>query len=929
MRHVNIISALLCLSLAATAQAGTLHVDTDASTGGDGSTWNMAYKYLQDAMYHAAGDSTITEIRVAGGTYYPDQDEASIVTPDDPGAAFTIVLHASPNHHDISLLGGYRGKSGLPSGTENTRDETTTLSGNVDDDGNISDPGDSWTILYAGLTGKPGAVTIDGFTFVGGYANGTTTPPANLWEYHGAAIFLNGGYSGTLTINDCVFQGNHADAGGGAVFVINRASTILITACDFLENEAYDDSPARGTGGALYVVDCDSLTIGDDQDEVLGCTFEDNSAYLTGGAVEIQGTSTAISHSWFEANWVEGDTAVGGAVNVLGCGPENEYTFAMTDCTVIENFVNDVVSINGYGGGVAIKGYRGDDPTPAATFTRVDFIDNIASTHGGALMLYSEDLEIFNPYEITGTCYLGPVLIDECTFVGNTCDWEEFQQQGEDGGLGGAIWARNVDLTCTNGTEFDENISSAGGGAIWHEAVLLGGQDGFPLFGDASLTLTDCTFRANQMTSTTASGGGGGLFMEGMKDGSNETNLTGTITNCSFIDNESDRGGGIYIHDSDEIEISGCDFVNNDGRKAGGGIGIGDPGDLQTTEVKICKSRFISNTSLRGGAIHNHEGAVTYMVNCYLTGNSSTKEGGGVFNSRHTGTNLPAKLYMHNCLVAGNLATNSNSEDDDDRGGGVFNGFEGNSNGVEATMEMRHCTLMGNYAEATYGGALNVVSNSTMKFYNSISRDNTSEDIADAFKNQLYHVAGYTAGMDPDANNFVADGTLPAIYEPSNDPPTWTAGDPVFTEDGSSTVTWTWSTYDPDTGETTFSTSDPGSAAVGMLFQPDGPETPMLIITYVGNSSFICLGWREDTTTTVNITGNLYDLHIDDSGVADDFGDAAYIDSLTNGGSGDVCDLDGNGETDEPLPYDLDVPNARNQGTDPLPDAGAYEIVYP
>ena len=94
------------------------------------------------------------------------------------------------------------------------------------------------------------------------------------------------------------------------------------------------------------------------------------------------------------------------------------------------------------------------------------------------------------------------------------------------------------------------------------------------------------------------------------------------------------------------FDIENCLFIANgdEDTKAGGGIGIGDPDDFGTVEIYICKSQFISNTAARGGAVHNHEGAVTYMVNCIVAGNSSTKEGGGVFNSQHTGS-TPAQIY--------------------------------------------------------------------------------------------------------------------------------------------------------------------------------------------------------------------------------------------------------------------------------------------
>ncbi len=890
-RNSSVLSALL-LFASATASASIIRVTLNGAGNHSGDAWNNAAT-LHEALAMGSGN----EIWVKADTYKPHAGDRTVhfALPSGGGA----------------LYGGFNGTESTR-GARDPATNVTTLSGDID-----AGDADSYTILFSNYQ-SAGDYTIDGFTITGGRAFGD--PPGTapgLWETYGAAIYFTG-LNGTLTLNNCIFDDNSADYGGGAVSVIGGTSGhVVVTACTFTDNHADTES-----GGALRIDGCGSLHI-DEQDEV-GCTFEGNSAYLTGGAVEIQGTSTEISDSWFEANWVEGDTAIGGGVHAKGCGAENGLTFSMTDCTLIDNFVNDIVGGNGYGGGAAVVGFSGDDPVPAATFTRVDFIDNIASHNAGALMLYSEDLEEncqSPPCDINGTCYLGPVLIDDCTFTGNTCDWEEFLEGEEVGGAGGAIWARNVDLTCTNATEFNENISGSGGGAIWHEAFLLGdGSGSYPWFGDANLTLTNCIFRANQMTSTTASGGGGAVFMDGTKNEYAETNLTGTISGCTFIDNASDRGGGIYIHSSDDVGISDCTFVNNDGRKAGGGIGIGDPQNLQTTEVKICKSRFVSNTSLRGGAIHNHEGAVAYMVNCYLTGNSSTKEGGGVFNSRHSGMNLKAELYMHNCLIAGNIADDG-AANGDDLGGGVFGGLY-NTNAVEALTVLAHCTLLGNHAGQGYGGAVNygAQDKSFMQFQNCITWGNTDDNgSTDAIAAQLFYAANTLVADDVD-NNIIDNLGSDGRFYTSGNPEENKDDDPVFSEDGSSTVTWTWSTYDPDTGETTFSTNDPGSAAVGMLFQPDGPETPMLIITYVGNSSFMCLGWREDTTTTVNITGNLYDLHIDSTGGAYDWGGTDHIPP-------DVCDLDNDPGTGT-LPYDLEPPNERNQGVDPLPDAGVYEIPY-
>jgi hypothetical protein len=238
-------------------------------------------------------------------------------------------------------------------------------------------------------------------------------------------------------------------------------------------------------------------------------------------------------------------------------------------------------------------------------------------------------------------------------------------------------------------------------------------------------------------------------------------------------------------------------------------------------------------------------------------------------------------------------------------------------------MEMVHCTLVGNYAGASYGGAVNVVSNSTLRFYNSISRDNTDADGGTGdFAENLFHEAGYEDSPH-DADNFVADGTLPSIYNPGS-PPTWTASDPVFVEDGTTTLDWNSASYVD--GVTTFvMDEDPGSAEVGMLFKPYPGDAFMLLIKEVdtGNDLLHCWGVLQGSyDPQTPISGALYDLHIDDSGSAEDFGALGYVPD-------DFCDLDDDGFTDDELPYDLDADLEHERVSNIVPDAGCYEIQVP
>ena len=92
-------------------------MDDNASTGGDGSSWSTAHKYLQDALAVAEyGD----EIWVKG-TYKPDQGERE--TLGDRTASFNLV-------NGVGVYGGFVGTeiARNPSGDYNQ----TILSGEID-----------------------------------------------------------------------------------------------------------------------------------------------------------------------------------------------------------------------------------------------------------------------------------------------------------------------------------------------------------------------------------------------------------------------------------------------------------------------------------------------------------------------------------------------------------------------------------------------------------------------------------------------------------------------------------------------------------------------------------------------------------------------------------------------------------------------------
>jgi hypothetical protein len=114
---------LFVLVLAVDGAAQTVwYVDNDAPAGGDGTTWETAYKYLQDALAATTGDD---EIRVAAGLYIPDQDKGGNVIPGERTATFQL-------KSGVVILGGYAGLANP--GDPDARDiehYRTTLSGDL------------------------------------------------------------------------------------------------------------------------------------------------------------------------------------------------------------------------------------------------------------------------------------------------------------------------------------------------------------------------------------------------------------------------------------------------------------------------------------------------------------------------------------------------------------------------------------------------------------------------------------------------------------------------------------------------------------------------------------------------------------------------------------------------------------------------------
>jgi hypothetical protein len=269
-----------------------IYVDVDADGHGNGSSWDKAYRHIQNALATARlGD----EIRVAKGTYTPDLGRKTGIAPGDRTAAFRLA-------NGVTLRGGYAGLSEADSDTRDIDLYETILSGDLagDDAPDFSNIGDnSYNVVTLGR-GVCEASVLDGFTIAGGSAD------ANYPD--GGGIYNRGGHP---TVQNCTFKANRASGRGGALY--NLSGGLTLRNCDFRDNAAY-------CGGGMWSrKGCPTL---------INCIFSENSASFWAAAIGNEWSGLLLSNCTLSRNVAGIDG--GGLFN------HNSYT-TLTNCILWDN----------------------------------------------------------------------------------------------------------------------------------------------------------------------------------------------------------------------------------------------------------------------------------------------------------------------------------------------------------------------------------------------------------------------------------------------------------------------------------------------------------------------------------------------------------------------------------------------------------------
>lgn len=293
-------------------QQGIIYVDDSATGANNGSSWKDAYNFLQDALAAATSGS---EIRVAQGTYKPDQGVGKIR--GDRTATFQL-------KNGVAVKGGYAGFGEPDPDTRDFVAYETILSGDI---GTVADFSDN---SYHIVQGGDNAI-LEGFTVAGGNANG---------------LFQNGyGQGGGLyndncriVVSNCTFEENAA-FNGGAIF--NAGGTLAVHESIFVANLASQGGALVNLNGHMTLTRCvlrnnaegTIFCFGNGALQVESCVFDNN--YGGWHTIDCSNTGSVIEviNSLFTHN-------AGGAIN------SSYNSLLIVNSTLVDNHTTT------FGGGV-------------------------------------------------------------------------------------------------------------------------------------------------------------------------------------------------------------------------------------------------------------------------------------------------------------------------------------------------------------------------------------------------------------------------------------------------------------------------------------------------------------------------------------------------------------------------------------------------
>eukprot|EP00803_Ostreobium_quekettii_P000397 evm.model.scf_50.8 EVM.evm.TU.scf_50.8 scf_50:157607-163255(+) len=322
-----------------------------------------------------------------------------------------------------------------------------------------------------------------------------------------------------------------------------------------------------------------------------GMTFTNNKGALEGGALYIGENATVrISDSEFVGN----DAERGGAI------------FSMSANVTIVGTIFSENSALLAGGAVHVEGSQ---MVPANLVVNGSTLErNLVLTGGN------------DPFDLINR-------------IGAPLEYSQFLQLSHPAPSGGAIYGHGLDTLLVQDSVFMDNVATAGGAVFTGE--ILKARIVNSLFRNNSLSnLDDASEEGNQDGKSMVAepeiiGAGaherishGGAIYAGFVNPGNEFELEG----CEFVQNRGNYGGAVHIVGPKitNVLIEDCEFNDNRGYAAGGGVLIRNVGNLA-----VLNSTIMNNSATAGGGLALANG-VGGMVSKLTFSANHAEEGGAV-----------------------------------------------------------------------------------------------------------------------------------------------------------------------------------------------------------------------------------------------------------------------------------------------------------
>jgi predicted outer membrane repeat protein len=563
--------------------------------------------------------------------------------------------------------------------------------------------GDGGAVLNYGGTI---AIANSAFSYGSAYSNGSTS-----FSSLGGGLYALGG---TTTIVGSTFN-NNSSYGGGAIACVDGDLTLLNSTVANNSALMGEESVVGGGdeypgGGGIMAYDSNAV--------IVASTIADNKATTSegnpGGGILVGSYSTVKLYDTIVAANINGDGPSSSDIYGSSVNSASAYNLIGTGGSGGLDSNNDNIILTG--SETAGLGSLGDNGGPTQT---IALLSNSPAIDAGSVTLatdfslttdqrgeprFSATLSGMQSVDIGAYQFMPAIYVDATVSGGddNGTSWANAFASLQD-----ALAANSGPAIFFIAYGTYAPTSTSTGFVLQSSTELVGGFVGSgetPYAQSASPTILS----------------GVGAYHVLYADGVSTIVLSDLTISGGDADGSTDiekNGGGIYIYESDSIDINNCIFVNDQAEHYGGAV----YDNIAFNALNCTNCFFLNDSANDGGAIASFSAVGVNLINCTFEGDIATDNGGGLDSEFYT------YITITNCVFEGDGAT-------DGKGGAVFD------NDIDEEVRITNSTFYDNHANSSGGAIFN--SNNPARYYQTLIANSI---LWGDGPNEI----GYTSGSEP------------------------------------------------------------------------------------------------------------------------------------------------------------------------------------